>query len=246
MLISEAKLRNIIRYVLAETVRRPKARVDHKFMFDQWLHTVFLGVEDNFRPFVKAVYKTKSKQDRLLSRWMLLKSKKNQTSEPFEVFYEYISNRVENNGNLFKKEMLGDFFMDNDVNPYDVFYYLKYFIKPKKDIDKFNKNKIPSSTASSRDFAFEIDVLGWDLLKSTREKYGNERFSLDSLQDTSLVSNDIYNDDREEVLKRFCELSGIDFNDKRALADYFSDQAAASGVDRWGNRLPKIDTYEEQ
>jgi hypothetical protein len=246
MRITEKKLRNIIRYVLAEAVVRPKARVDHKFMFDQWLHTVFLGVEDNFRPYVKAVYKTKSKQDRLLARWMLLKSKKNQTNEPLEVFYEYISNRVENNGDLFKKEMLGDFFMDNDVNPYDIFYYLKYFIKPKKDFSKFNKNKIPSSTASSKDFAIEIDVLGWDMLKSVREKYGNERLDLNNLQDKTHIDNDMYNDDSDEVLKRFCKLIGIDFNDKRALANYFSDQAASSGVDSWGNRLPKIDTYEEQ
>ena len=57
---------------------------------------------------------------------------------------------------------------------------------------------------------------------------------------------DIYDDDSDEVLKRFCKLAGIDFNDKRELANYFSDQVASSGVDKWGNRLPKIDTYEEQ
>tara|TARA_B100001059_G_C17731461_1_gene526418 strand:+ start:123 stop:362 length:240 start_codon:yes stop_codon:yes gene_type:complete len=54
------------------------------------------------------------------------------------------------------------------------------------------------------------------------------------------------NDDCDQVLKRFCKLVGIDFNEKRELANYFSDQAADSGFDKWGNRLPKIDTYEEQ
>ena len=182
MKITENRLRKLIRKELFEAMVHPKPAIDHKMMFNDWLHTVFLGVEDNFAPFVKAVYKTKSKQNKLLGRWPLLKSKKNQTPNPFDMFYTYIDERVENNGDIFKKEMLGDFFMDHDVNPYDVFYYLKYFIKPKKDFSKFSRNKIPSSVASSKDFAFEIDDLGWNKLKSVREKFGNQSLSLGNLQ----------------------------------------------------------------
>lgn len=182
MYITEKKLRRIIKSILSEATVRPKPAIDHKMMFNDWLHTVFLGVEDNFAPFVKAVYKGKSKQNKLLGRWNLLKSKKDQTPNPFNFFYEYIEKRVENNGDIFKKEMLGDFFMEHDVNPYDVFYYLKYFIKPKKDFTKFSRNKIPSSVASSKDFAFEIDELGWNKLKSVRQKFGNQSLSLDNLQ----------------------------------------------------------------
>lgn len=152
-------------------MRRPKPAIDHKFHFNEWLHTVFLGDETNFLPFVKAVYKTKSKQNKLLSRWQLLKSRKDQTSGAFDIFYDYLENRVENNGGLFKKEMLGDFFIEHDVNPYDVFYYLKYFLKPKKDFSKFSRNKIPSAIASSKDFVFDIDPEGWTRLKANQEKY---------------------------------------------------------------------------
>ena len=74
------------------------------------------------------------------------------------------------------------------------------------------------------------------------------RYIVREVDDHSFLSQEDlqHESEKEATLRRFCELVGIDFNDKRALANYFSDQAAASGVDRWGNTLPDISSYEEQ
>tara|TARA_B100000212_G_scaffold339607_1_gene318399 strand:- start:1249 stop:1851 length:603 start_codon:yes stop_codon:yes gene_type:complete len=181
MLITEKKLRSIIKKVLLEAEIRPA--FDHKSSFNQWLHTVFQGVEDNFRPFTKAVYKSKSKQKKLEDRWQILKSSNSQNNISNK-FYNFINEKVIANNNSFNKEMIGDFFMENNVNPYDLFYDLKFFIKPVKDFTKFSKRKIPSSSASSPDFKFYIDENQWE--KYSKIPKENNSFSLNNLSNASV------------------------------------------------------------
>ena len=188
MLIRETKLRKLIRKILIEArTKQIKPAFDHRNSFNQWLHTVFQGVEDNFRPFTKAVYKSKVKQKKLEDRWSILKNSIS-TSNTSDIFYNFLKEKVLNNGNVFSKEMIGDFFMENDVNPYDLFYDLRFFIKPIKDFSKFSKTKIPSSIASSADFKFMIDESQWDKFSFNAEKNKANKsdFSFDNLSDLSV------------------------------------------------------------
>jgi hypothetical protein len=184
MRIKEKDLRRLIRSVLIEV--RIKPSFDHRNAFNQWLHTVFQGVEDNFRPFVKAVYKSRVKQRKLEDRWNILKNSIYR-SNVSEMFYDFLKEKVESNGNVFSKEMIGDFFMENDINPYDLFYSLRFFIKPVKDFSKFSKTKIPSSIASSADFKFMIDESQWDKFSFNAEKNRtSQSFDFNNLSDLSL------------------------------------------------------------
>ena len=169
MLITETKLRKLIRKILIEA--RIKPSFDHKSAFNQWLETVFLGDETNFAPFTNAVYSRKSKRDNLKKRWKDIKgenAKLLKNSGDKFLFYDYLKSKVDNNNNIFNKEMIGDFFMENTVNPICYLNVLKFFIKPVKDFSKFSKTKIPSFRASSPDLKFIIDD------KTTKDDVGND------------------------------------------------------------------------
>ena len=64
----------------------------------------------------------------------------------------------------------------------------------------------------------------------------NDNFYASNIDDIDEPSEE-ESDDREHYLRRFCELVGINCDDKQELANYFADQAAKSGVDTFGNEF---------
>jgi hypothetical protein len=158
-------LKKYIRSYLNEAKSfRPKPKIDHKILFDNWLQTVFRGAVENFEPFVKAVYKSAKKKRELREAFDNLCLNKGKINQPENVLIDYLKGRVAEEG-MFKKSMLGDFFLENSVCPSDVYYILRTFIVPKKDFSKFNPHKVPSSLPSSSDFAFVIDESKWSEVK---------------------------------------------------------------------------------
>jgi len=114
-------------------IYRPKSKTEYNVLFDYWLQTVFSGAVENFEPFVKAVYKNKNKKNALLEVFPSLRYNKGKIKQPENVLISYLSERVAEEGK-FKKEMLGDFFLENYVCPSDVYYILRKFIVPNKDL----------------------------------------------------------------------------------------------------------------
>lgn len=154
----------IISYLSEAKSFRPQPKIEHDVLFDDWLQTVFSGAVENFEPFIKAVCKSAKKKRALREVFESLCSNKGKIKQPENIMISYLAGRVEEEGG-FKKEMLGDFFLENSVCPSDVYYILRKFIVPKKDFSKFNPHKVPSSLASSADFAFNIDESKWNEVK---------------------------------------------------------------------------------
>jgi hypothetical protein len=164
-------------------IYRPKSKTEYNVLFDYWLQTVFSGAVENFEPFVKAVYKNKNKKNALLEVFPSLRYNKGKIKQPENVLISYLSERVAEEGK-FKKEMLGDFFLENYVCPSDVYYILRKFIVPNKDFATQNPYRNPSSLASSPQFRFSIDENMW-----------NEVKGMGSTQDWS----EIWGSDREKL-----------------------------------------------
>ena len=171
----------------SQVLEEDERTLSYRMMWNQWLHTVFQGTEKNFKPFVNAVYNSSVKRKKLEERWNILKNSPSQ-SQASNIFYDFLKEKFELNNNSFRKEFIGDFFMENKVNPYDLFYDLKFFIKPNNDFSKWRKNKTPSSRSSSPDFKFHIDESQWDKFSANAEKnkLSREDLNFDNLSRLSV------------------------------------------------------------
>ena len=194
MLITESKLRHIIRSMLINEVdfvdnntEEDESTRSFRMMWNDWLHTVFQGAEENFKPFVNSVYRSTAKRKKLESRWNILKNSPSQ-SQASAMFYNFLKEKFKLNNNTFKKEFIGDFFMENDIDPYDLFYDLRFFIKPIKNFSTWNRKKIPSLRASSPDFKFYIDENQWNKFSLSFEnnKVNQSDFDFDNLENLSV------------------------------------------------------------
>ena len=190
MRITESKLRRIIRSILLEAnVYKHKEKIQHDVLFDNYLQDMLTGHQDDALPLIKAIYTGRGSandlnRNKLLHRFIKLKKLKySQVRDPYKTFFTKIDKKVSKNGNKFKKEMLGEFFLENEVKPIDVFYFLKkYFIIPTKNFESWPSHKIPILRSNSTDFKIEIDPMGWNNLKRTYGNFGkNQTLNINNL-----------------------------------------------------------------
>ena len=194
MYTTENVLKKYIRHILLEASKkiRIKPSIDHNDLFVMYLQNMFQGHPNDSLPFINAVYTSTSKRNKLLKRFYELKRlKMSKSQNVYDTFFTYIDKKVFDNDNIFKKEMLGEFFLENEVKPIDLFYFLKkYFIKfkPKrvkgklKGMESWSPQKVPILRSNSPDFQIEIDINGWNNLKSDfGEDLGDQILDLNNL-----------------------------------------------------------------